>query len=237
MDTLSSYAEKNILNTLDQILTIENDFFKHLNNLAASSKNDSDKKLLKKIKTIILNFFYIKSVDSTQTEFDSNFVRIIIDILNDLYPYYVSIFERPISTEYSDLYKDILKIVECIVPQTIIVLNCFAFDFIKFCNKFIEFSGLKILFDFVSDPILLQNYVKLSSNVGNPQFKGIDETLRYSMGSLVCLARVYSNYKKNWKDCNAAKIFLNYLNITKGILDNKIYACMASAFVAGNLFL
>lgn len=57
------------------------------------------------------------------------------------------------------------------------------------------------------------------------------------MGSLVCLARVYSNYKKNWKDCNAAKIFLNYLNITKGILDNKIYACMASAFVAGNLFL
>ena len=110
MDTLSSYAEKNILNTLDQILTIENDFFKHLNNLAASSKNDSDKKLLKKIKTIILNFFYIKSVDSTQTEFDSNFVRIIIDILNDLYPYYVSIFERPISTEYSDLYKDILKI-------------------------------------------------------------------------------------------------------------------------------
>ena len=228
----SSSSENKILNVFGQVLTIENELFNHLNSLSASSHDDGDRKLLKKLKTVILNFFFIKLVESTQAEFDTNFVRMIIDILNELYPYYVKIFDKQLSSDNSELYINLLKIIEYIVPQTVIVLNCFAFDYITFCNKFIENNGLKILFDYVSNPILLQSYVKNSANVESSKFKGIDETLRYIMGSLVCLARVYSNYKKAWKECNAAAIFLNYSNVTKSIADNKIYACMAIAFVA-----
>jgi uncharacterized protein YqkB len=228
----SSDNEKNILSIFDQISTIENDFFKHLCELPSSSKDDNDKKLLKKLKTAALNFFYIKSFDVTQTEFDSNFVRIIIDLLENLYPHYVSVFEKKLTPDDSELYRNLLNLVESIVPEIIIVLNCIAFDSIKFCNKFIESNGLKIIFDYISNSTLLQNYVLHSTRVESPAFKGIDSTLRYGMGSLVCLARVYSNYKQNWKECNAASIFLNYSKITKNIADNKIYACMASAFVA-----
>jgi hypothetical protein len=222
--------------TLYEILTLEINYFDHLNSLPSSSspssKDSDDRKLLKKLKTIVLNFLYIKSFASTQADIDVNFVRIVIDILSNLYAYYVKIFEKEVTLENTELNKSLLEIVEFIVPETITCLNSKAFSSIKFCNKFIENNGLKILFDFISCPVLVQNYVAYASCVENPKFISIDNVLRRSMGSLVCLARAYSNYKNNWKNTNAVTIFLNYLKTTKHILDNRIYACMASAFVA-----
>jgi len=226
-------------NTLYEILLLEINYFDHLNSLSSSSpspspssKDNDERKLLKKMKTIVLNFFYIKSFESTQADIDANFVRIMIDTLSNLFAYYVKIFEKEVTLENTELNKSLLEIVEFILPETITFLNIKAYSSIKFCNKFIESNGLKILFDFISNPILLQNYAAYASSVENPKFISIDNVLRRSMGSLVCLARAYSNYKNSWKNANAVTIFLNYLKTTKHILDNRIYACMASAFVA-----
>ena len=211
------------------ILSIQKDFFAKLNTL--TTENDSDKKLLKKIRTAVLNYYHIKAFDLLQVETDTNYVRIVIDVLENLYENFVATYEQT-DAPRSQLYSGLAEIIQQIVVEVIFILNCISFESAKFCNRFIENEGLKILFKYLANPVLLKNYASLYKDKNSKEFKTIDGAMRRIMGSLVCLARVYANYKNNWKECKAAEGFLNYLKVAKDIVDNKIYCCMAIAFVA-----
>ena len=226
------HVNKSISDTFNKCFQHQINYFEYLNSLSASAGSDENNKLLKKLKITILNYFHIKMFSMSKTGVDTNFVNIIIDILTKLYQMYVKIYDVNTDTERGEFYTVLLDIVNMIVPDTCTILNCISFDSIKFCNKFVELKGLSVLFEYINNPVLLQSYVKYSADLNSENFYNIDRTMRRIIGSLVCIARVYGNYKNDWKECNAATSFLKYCAITKDIVDNKIYACMASAFVA-----
>jgi hypothetical protein len=216
----------------NEIISKQNEYIKYLSKLESSTNHSNDKKILDEIKPFLLSYFHIKAwylVNLVNN--DSNAIKLFIDILDHLYPHFLRTFD------VNDLFESTLgcelkSIITEIVSSVITTINYAAFSHIKFCNKFVEMNGLKVLFNYLNNQILIDNYVSESKNKKSKEFELISTTMKNTMGSLVCIARTYNNHKNEWKECNSVKNFLNYLSRTKDIEDNKIYATLAISFVA-----
>lgn len=111
-------------------------------------------------------------------------------------------------------------------------LNIIAFCSYKFCTKFVENQSLAILYKYLTCDIFLDAYDDAARDTKSKRFITIDSIMRRTIGALVCMARTYSSFKNDWKAQNSVEKFLKYLERTRNIVDNKIYTCMAIAFVA-----
>lgn len=100
--------------------------------------------------------------------------------------------------------------------------------------KFHEQKGLEVLFAYLNNQNLVTNYVQFAADSNTTNLELCDNVLRRTVGTLVCLAKSFGNYKNQWRDCNAVKSLLTYLEKTKHINDNRIYTCMAIALVSND---
>lgn len=156
----------------------------------------------------------------------------MIHTLEKLLPTYLESFE-PASKSESSLRTALKKINYDMTPQISLILNLAAFDSVRFCHKFLESQGIGILYKYLNNELLLSKYVEFYEHKrSSKELENIDKTMRRVIGALVCLGRVYSAHRNEWKEQSSVKNILAYLDRTKNITDNKLYSCMAIAFVA-----
>lgn len=208
-------------------------YFNELSKLGENETDSTNKDLLNSLKPIILNYTYLKSLSDLYLEMDDNIPGVICCSLEKLFPLCIEKHSlHPETNSNSELHKALIKISADMAAEICLILNIVTFESFKFCKKFIEIGGLEISFKYLSSETLLDAYVDAASrDTRSDEFKCIDKTMRRVIGSLVCLARTYTTFKSQWKDQNSVKKFLRYLERTKNIIDNKLYACMAVAYV------
>jgi hypothetical protein len=131
----------------------------------------------------------------------------------------------------TDLRMTLVQINADMLVETCCMLNDFAYESFKFNRLFVEAGGLAVIFKYISSQPLVDAYVAESRNILSDSFKFIDTTMRRLLGSLVCLARTFVDFKSEWKRHNPVRTLLYYLERTQYIIDNKLYASMAIAYV------
>jgi hypothetical protein len=221
-----------LANITKEIISKQNEYINYLSKLESSTTHSNDKKILEEIKPSLLSYFHIRAWDMVNLgSNDSNAIKLFIDTLDNLYAHFLRTFEVKDLFE-SELGVELKSIITEIVSDVITTINYVSFSHIKFCNKFVEMHGLKALFNYLNNQILIDNYVAEAKNKKSKEFELINKTMKNTMGSLVCIARTYNNHKNEWKECNSVKNFLNYLSRTRDIEDNKVYATLAISFVA-----
>jgi hypothetical protein len=223
---------KSAKETSQELSNCQSDYLKHLDNLKNTSISQEEHALLEKVKSAVIDYFYIKAIDDCRIDPNAIHVKVIIKLMDELFILYQKSFDEEMNQSESQLYTTLKLIAHEILPDTMFLLNCISFDSINFCNKFIENNGLKILFDYLNNSKLLNTYLKYSKNTNSNEFKNIDCCMRRVIGSIVCIARVYSNNKNVWKEAESVKNLMNYLKFSKNILDNKIYTALAIAYTA-----
>ena len=204
-----------------QISSESNSISSQVNENKNVLKRDLDFKIAKQI---ILDYLYICHIQSNEVELTPAQIRILIGLFERIYPFFALIkpqfkddkFESEILSEFNKMMLELSYI-----------LNIIMYDSLRLCNLFIEQGGLGIIFKYLTNRFLIDSYVSQSQ-----ENTDICLTMRYLMDSVVCLARAYGQFKKEWKDCMAVQSLLFYLNATKDIADNKLSVCMALAYVA-----
>lgn len=213
-----------------------NEYMKELSELEMENESE-DKNTLGLMKSILISYIYVKAVYETGADYDENLARVTTSLLERLFPFYVELIENKLKGIEEDQTKQgtfVRKIVRFITPDVTLILNIVTYLSMKFCMKLLEINGLRILYKYLTNETLLNYYNECAAKYQskNPEFENIDGVLRRVIGTLVCSGRTYSSYKNEWKNNASVKNFLTYLNRTKNIIDNKLYASMAIAFVA-----
>jgi hypothetical protein len=227
----SSNSIGSIKELAENAANIQSEYFEKLNKILKyddSKSNESNRG--NKIKKIIQDFVYVKTTEHLNVELEATHLRIVIDLLKNIFPLYSESFINENNNDSNQSNHEISLLKE-IMSDLVLYLNIITFSSLKTCNFFIEENGLKILFEYLTCSKLLDIY--LTESTSNSQiFETVDWTFRRLMGSLVCLARVYNSYKKEFKELNSVNNLLYYLNKTKTIIDNKVYSCLCIAFIA-----
>jgi hypothetical protein len=153
--------------TTTEVINKQSDFIKLLNKLSETSTSETSKQILDSIRPILLNYFYIRTWDLVNLGgVDSNAVKLFIDTLDQVYPLYLKSLTSD-STNDDQLSIRLSSILNEMVPDIITTINYVAFSHIKFCNKFVEMNGLKVLFNYLNSQILVDNYVENAKNPSN----------------------------------------------------------------------
>lgn len=189
--------------------------------------------LFKRLKRIATNVTYIKLLagkDLLELNLDADQSRILIDTFDLMFPVYTAVFspsnEQHIPPIVATIIKDIMQ-------DLTLILNLATFDFIKVCHLFLELDGLKVIFQYLTNSVLINAYVKLAEKQeNNPDFSTIDSSMRQMVSVVLLLGRVYDQHLNKWKEVNAVRFLLDYLEQTKDIRDNKLLCCMSIAFIA-----
>jgi hypothetical protein len=165
---------KSAKETSKELSKCQSDYLKQLDNLKQTSTNQEEHELLEKLKSAVIDFFYIKTIDDCRIEPNAVHVKVIIKLMEELFVLYQKSFDDELNQSESQLFAALKSIAHEILPDTMFLLNCISFDSINFCNKFIENNGLKILFDYLNNSKLLNTYLKYSKNTNSKEFKNID---------------------------------------------------------------
>lgn len=180
------------------------------------------------IKAAYLDFIYLKSFETAELEISDIFVSLAINLIAKL------------TSELDEIYRfkedqpptQFQQICRYLCLEVFYLINIVSFSSKKFIDKFHELKGIRLLIGCLNNGNLVDNYVKFHAEENAENLNICDKILRPNVGTLVCLAKSFGNYKNEWKECNAVKSLIDYFNKTKSIYDNRIYACMAIALVS-----
>ncbi len=176
--------------------------------------------------SLYLDWTYLKSFLHHSLEINDTFISLLVNLLTNL--------KDNLDQIYTFSNDDALtSIGRHICTQVFYEINMISFESKKFITKFHEHQGLKVLFACLNNKNLVDNYVQFYAS-GSPNLQICDSILRRNIGTLVCLAKGFGSFKHEWKECNAVKSLLAYLDKTKHIYDNRIYTTMAIALVSAD---
>lgn len=76
-------------------------------------------------------------------------------------------------------------------------------------------NGIKVLFKYISNETVIDAYVKSYQKPKSIKFILLNSVIRSAIGVLLNLTKVIdsSNFKQQWKDCEAVRTFTNLLII------------------------
>ena len=202
--------------------------YKYLYHLNKSSKILNDPKGLTALNYIFYNTNAINSIDQINIGITYDFVKILITIIENAYNRLIECFNVAELNEINIKNRTGSLIVTLMVIE---ILNKFTFCSKKFCNRFHEENGLRTMFNLMNNRKIQENYFEFKNNPNSEEFvlmKGIIKTIYFS---IVNLARVYENYKSQWKECNSIKNLLYYLNQSSDLIENKINLTITIGYI------
>jgi hypothetical protein len=221
-----------------QLTKIQENYFAEIKKLEEECATSQDTCLLSSLKQLAINFNFIKSLNELKVKKDhKNIAKICIFLLDQFYATFVDTIDRKKNNKIDDRTKvraQIDEIKNTMLLELSVKINDMAAFSMNFCNAFMQYNGLDIVFKYFTNQMLVDYYVETHS-LGDDfkvWFEMLDAVLRNILGDFILLSRGYSAYKPEWKKHNAMKVFLNHLDKTKDVLNNKVFTSTVIAFIA-----
>ena len=131
-----------------------------------------------------------------------NFIPVIINLITNCHQQLIEI----ISSE-----KPIVKsnLVLVIIKSVFGITRLFSNYSSKFRIKFQTQNGIKLLFSYLNDEILIDNYIKATAKPRGIRFIILHAIVRAIVRTLLNLSRSNDKFKQQWKNCEAVIIQIN----------------------------
>jgi hypothetical protein len=227
----SNSSVPNKISNLDNLIKIHHDFHQYIKNIDGPEKIYQDKKAVETIHLIIDNVYSAKDnkLALINLNFQYDYAKTISELLEYVLPILIKSINEEIQTK-EEKQPEEKKIVLSLVENLMNTLRSYSNYSVKFCNKFHEYDGIRVLTKYVTENTLLDYFVELSKKEDKTNFKNLNTIVRGSIGSFVNLCRSYDSFTYQYEKEQCVEKIINFSHKLKDIHDFRMssYIVLAS---------
>lgn len=240
----NSTNSNNAIFKLENLIKIHHDFHQYIKNIDDPEKIYYDKKAVRTIYLIINNVYCAN--DNKLALINLNFQYDYAKTISNLLDYSLLVLIKCIdeeknnetkeekTQEETNVVSDEKKKVLNLCKNLMNTLRSYSNYSIKFCNKFHEYDGIRVLTNYVGSNKLLDYYVKESEKNDKTNFKTLNTIVRGSIGSFVNLSRVYDSFTFQYETEKCVEKIINFSQKLKDIFDNRMSAYVVLASICND---
>jgi hypothetical protein len=188
----------------------QNEAFKYISLIGNAEYILNDQKALAIIKHLFLNLETCTSIYTVETSLKYSFIDSLINLISILKDVLISSINSNalINRNTQTLF------------MALIIIRTYTQISRLFCYEFTKKKGIHVLFSYLNDDLLLNEYMKISCEPAEKEYVFVNGIIRSIIQTLINLQNVYNQETKEfWSDC--VPVLIKFLK-TKYISDNKI---------------
>lgn len=197
-------------------------YFYHLNK---SSRIIGDTKALTALNFLLTHADHRLVNDIIQFGIKFDAQKVFIAVLENIFQRLIKFYTQSSNSSGGDTDEHLIrnKIGTLVVGvMTINLTEKYTQKSIKFCKKFQQDNGVRILFNILNNRKIQEHFVKSTKHQTGQEFILLKNLLRSILFCLYNLSKYSLGFALKWKECNAVKNFLFYFEKNTLVMDVRI---------------